>query len=156
MRWGWLWIFTLSQGPLVSYFPPHHHPHIYLSTCCARFHKSALAWFSPQVYASFKDVLLYTSNKVQLGHQMEGHLCIASAQTVGRQNSDGIRSVLCHQVSFQNGTSGPKCFAPVETGQASPPAFSLVIWGQLPNAGERRTFVMGRENLILPPHPCIF
>lgn len=45
MRWGWLWIFTLSQGPLVSYFPPHHHPHIYLSTCCARYHKSALHGF---------------------------------------------------------------------------------------------------------------
>ena len=68
-------------------------PPYVLSTCCARYHKSALAWFSPQVYASFKDVLLYTSHKVQLGHQMEGHVCIASAQTVGRQNSDGIRSV---------------------------------------------------------------
>ena len=89
-------IYTFSR-PFSFIFSTSSSPPYLLSTCCARYHKSVLAWLSPQVYASFTDVLLYTSNKVQLRPQMEEHLCVASDQMVGRQNSDGIRSVLDHE-----------------------------------------------------------
>lgn len=148
-------IYTFSR-PFSFTFSTSLSPPCLLSTCCARTHKSALAQLSPQVYASFTDVLLYTSNTVQLRPQVQEHLRIASAQMVGRQNSDGIRSVLDHErhhLKMKRLAQGVshllRQLKPVQQPLPWFPGVSTLTHGR-----DGPSWRAGRRSLTLPPFPA--